>query len=190
MALSYPRHRSRLSQRNGDWFSFSVLRFFAGPPSTMAQIIGKDLNASARRRLASISHHLTPFHSTTPNRSSLGFHPASDSYRRVHGEVCTHDVVWNLARDESGKEFTDIIYEKSVGEAIAKVRFYLLFIYLNSDSAVRQMLWLKLLQITINRPERRNAFRPHTVKELIRAFNDARDDCSVGVIILTGKVIS
>lgn len=44
------------------------------------------------------------------------------------------------------------------------------------------------MQITINRPERRNAFRPHTVKELIRAFNDARDDSSVGVIILTGKV--
>lgn len=47
---------------------------------------------------------------------------------------------------------------------------------------------LLLLQITINRPERRNAFRPHTIKELIRAFNDARDDCAVGVIILTGKV--
>ena len=47
---------------------------------------------------------------------------------------------------------------------------------------------LGLLQISINRPERRNAFRPHTVKELIRAFNDARDDPSVGVIILTGKV--
>ncbi|KAL5063236.1 hypothetical protein RYX36_024973 [Vicia faba] len=45
-----------------------------------------------------------------------------------------------------------------------------------------------MLQISINRPERRNSFRPHTVKELIRAFNDARDDPSVGVIILTGKV--
>lgn len=44
-------------------------------------------------------------------------------------------------------------------------------------------------KITINRPERRNAFRPQTIKELIRAFNDARDDSSVGVIILTGKVI-
>lgn len=48
--------------------------------------------------------------------------------------------------------------------------------------------YLLLLQITINRPERRNAFRPHTIKELIRAFNDARDDSTVGVIILTGKV--
>jgi len=45
-----------------------------------------------------------------------------------------------------------------------------------------------LSQITINRPDRRNAFRPLTVKELMRAFNDARDDSSIGVIILTGKV--
>ena len=45
-----------------------------------------------------------------------------------------------------------------------------------------------LLQITINRPDRRNAFRPLTVKELMRAFNDARDDSSIGVIIFTGKV--
>ncbi|KAL0372383.1 UNVERIFIED_CONTAM: 1,4-dihydroxy-2-naphthoyl-CoA synthase, peroxisomal [Sesamum calycinum] len=37
------------------------------------------------------------------------------------------------------------------------------------------------------RPERRNAFRPQTVKELMRAFNDARDDNSIGVIIFTGK---
>ncbi|KAL6351512.1 hypothetical protein AAG906_040866 [Vitis piasezkii] len=129
----------------------------------MAQIANKDLNANARRRLASVAHHLTPLHSTTPNCSSLGFHTTSapDSYRRVHGEVPTHDVTWNPACDESGKAFTDIIYEKAVGEAIAK--------------------------ITINRPERRNAFRPNTVKELIRAFNDARDDSSVGVIIFTGK---
>ncbi|KAL2903618.1 1 4-dihydroxy-2-naphthoyl-CoA synthase peroxisomal [Bienertia sinuspersici] len=41
--------------------------------------------------------------------------------------------------------------------------------------------------ITINRPDRRNAFRPETIKELSRAFDDARDDSSIGVIILTGK---
>lgn len=43
-------------------------------------------------------------------------------------------------------------------------------------------------QITINRPERRNAFRSKTVKEMSRAFEDARDDVSIGVVILTGKV--
>uniref|UniRef100_A0A453F667 1,4-dihydroxy-2-naphthoyl-CoA synthase n=1 Tax=Aegilops tauschii subsp. strangulata TaxID=200361 RepID=A0A453F667_AEGTS len=42
-------------------------------------------------------------------------------------------------------------------------------------------------KITINRPDRRNAFRPLTVKELMRAFSDARDDSSIGVVILTGN---
>ena len=55
-------------------------------------------------------------------------------------------------------EFTDIIYEKADG--IAKV--------------------------TINRPEVRNAFRPTTLFELSDAFDDARDDTAIGVIILTG----
>lgn len=55
--------------------------------------------------------------------------------------------------------FEDIKYEKS-GDGIAK--------------------------ITINRPEVRNAFRPQTVNEMIKAFADARDDGSVGVVILTG----
>jgi len=55
--------------------------------------------------------------------------------------------------------FTDIKYEKADG--IAK--------------------------ITINRPQVRNAFRPLTVKEMSAAFNDARDDAQVGVVILTGE---
>ena len=44
-----------------------------------------------------------------------------------------------------------------------------------------------IAKITINRPEKRNAFRPQTVTELIKAFDLARDDNEVGVIILTGK---
>jgi naphthoate synthase len=44
-----------------------------------------------------------------------------------------------------------------------------------------------IAKITINRPEKRNAFRPQTVSELIKAFDMARDDNEVGVIILTGK---
>jgi len=59
------------------------------------------------------------------------------------------------------KEYNDIIYEKLDGEGIAKV--------------------------TINRPEVRNAFRPETVKEMIEAFIDAREDQEIGVILLTGK---
>jgi naphthoate synthase len=42
-------------------------------------------------------------------------------------------------------------------------------------------------KITIARPEVRNAFRPQTLFELSRAFELARDDDQVGVIILTGK---
>jgi naphthoate synthase len=43
-----------------------------------------------------------------------------------------------------------------------------------------------IARITINRPEVRNAFRPKTVTEMIHAFDDVRDDASVGVVILTG----
>lgn len=42
-------------------------------------------------------------------------------------------------------------------------------------------------KVTINRPEVRNAFRPTTVEELKDAFNLARDDQSIGVVILTGE---
>jgi naphthoate synthase len=57
-------------------------------------------------------------------------------------------------------EFDDIRYELS-GDGIAK--------------------------ITIDRPEKRNAFRPQTIIELSRAFELAREDTSVGVIVLTGE---
>ncbi len=57
------------------------------------------------------------------------------------------------------KDYKDIIYEKMDG--IAK--------------------------ITINRPEKRNAFRPETVFEMYDAFSDAREDQSIGVILFTGS---
>jgi naphthoate synthase len=60
---------------------------------------------------------------------------------------------------EAGR-FEDIRYEKSP-EGIAK--------------------------ITIARPEVRNAFRPQTVKELLEAFADVREDPAIGVAILTGE---
>jgi naphthoate synthase len=43
-----------------------------------------------------------------------------------------------------------------------------------------------IAKITINRPEVRNAFRPTTLFELSDAFERARNDQSIGVIILTG----
>ena len=57
-------------------------------------------------------------------------------------------------------DYTDIRYELS-GDGIAK--------------------------ITIDRPEVRNAFRPQTIVEISDALNRAREDTSVGVIILTGE---
>lgn len=43
-----------------------------------------------------------------------------------------------------------------------------------------------IAKITINRPAKRNAFRPQTVFEMYEAFSDAREDQSIGVVLLTG----
>jgi naphthoate synthase len=64
---------------------------------------------------------------------------------------------------ESAWEYQDIKYERSTGH----------------DAGIAK--------VTINRPEVRNAFRPETVVELIDAFERAREDVGVGVIILTGE---
>ena len=68
-------------------------------------------------------------------------------------------INWKASGPADGQEYTDIRYETS--EGIAK--------------------------ITINRPEVRNAFRPTTLFELSHAFDVARDDAEIGVIILTGE---
>jgi hypothetical protein len=44
-----------------------------------------------------------------------------------------------------------------------------------------------IAKITIDRPHKRNAFRPQTIIELKLAFDMARDDPAVGVILLTGQ---
>ncbi|HEY3263675.1 MAG TPA: 1,4-dihydroxy-2-naphthoyl-CoA synthase [Actinomycetota bacterium] len=44
-----------------------------------------------------------------------------------------------------------------------------------------------IAKITIDRPEVRNAFRPKTLFELSRAFELARDDAGIGVVVLTGE---
>lgn len=47
--------------------------------------------------------------------------------------------------------------------------------------------WEGIAKITINRPEVRNAFRPLTIVEMAEALEDARNDHSIGVVILTGE---
>jgi naphthoate synthase len=44
-----------------------------------------------------------------------------------------------------------------------------------------------IAKITINRPERRNAFRPLTVSEMSSVLADAREDPQIGVVVLTGE---
>ena len=43
-----------------------------------------------------------------------------------------------------------------------------------------------IARITINRPHKRNAFRPRTVQELCDAFSRVRDNPRVGVVLFTG----
>ncbi len=43
-----------------------------------------------------------------------------------------------------------------------------------------------IARITINRPHKRNAFRPKTIFELYDAFSHAREDQTIGVVLLTG----
>src|ERR1044072_5739672 len=60
----------------------------------------------------------------------------------------------------SAGDYSDILYELS-GDGIAK--------------------------ITINRPEVRNAFRPQTIIEISAALDRARENTTVGVVVLTGE---
>ena len=57
------------------------------------------------------------------------------------------------------KEFQDITYKKCQGVA----------------------------RIAFNRPEVRNAFRPHTTSELLEAFQDAQEDTDIGVVLLSAE---
>lgn len=65
---------------------------------------------------------------------------------------------WN---EVPGFDFTDVTYHHDVDGRIARIAF--------------------------DRPEVRNAFRPHTVDELYRALDDARLNPRIGVVLLTGN---
>ena len=64
-------------------------------------------------------------------------------------------------RDIDGFDFTDISYHRAVDQGTVRVAF--------------------------NRPEVRNAFRPHTVDELYTALEHARQSTDVGTVLLTGN---
>jgi naphthoate synthase len=60
-----------------------------------------------------------------------------------------------------GFEFSDITYHKAIGHGVVRIAF--------------------------DRPEVRNAFRPHTVDELFAALDHARQSTNVGCVLLTGN---
>ncbi len=72
-------------------------------------------------------------------------------------------TAWNPVTEGLAGELQDVRYEKSAAP----------------DTGIAKL--------TIARPEVRNAFRPRTVIELSRAFEDAREDPAIGAIILTGE---
>lgn len=65
---------------------------------------------------------------------------------------------WN---DVPGFDFTDITYHRAKNVGAVRIAF--------------------------DRPEIRNAFRPHTVDELYRALDHARQSTDVGAVLLTGN---
>src|SRR5215467_8479706 len=67
-------------------------------------------------------------------------------------------AAWNRVE---GFDFTDITYHRAVDQGTVRVAF--------------------------NRPEVRNAFRPHTVDELCTALDHARQSADVGCVLLTGN---
>lgn len=74
--------------------------------------------------------------------------------------VCTKNYdCMSQANWKTVKEYEDITYRKS--GSVARIAF--------------------------NRPNVRNAFRPKTVRELFEAFLDAREDTSIGVVLLSAE---
>ncbi|MDT7782969.1 MAG: naphthoate synthase [Pseudonocardiales bacterium] len=67
----------------------------------------------------------------------------------------------SLWKPIEGFDFTDITYHRALDQGTVRIAF--------------------------NRPEVRNAFRPHTVDELYRALDHARMSSDVGCVLLTGN---
>ena len=70
-------------------------------------------------------------------------------------------------REVSGFDFTDITYHRAIDPATGKD--------------------IGCVRIAFDRSEVRNAFRPHTVDELYRALDHARQTSDVGAVLLTGN---
>ena len=69
-----------------------------------------------------------------------------------------HPGAWQVVE---GFGFTDITYHRAVTDPVVRIAF--------------------------DRPEVRNAFRPHTVDELYQALDHARQSTDIGAVLLTGN---
>lgn len=85
-------------------------------------------------------------------------------------------------RDIAGFDFTDITYHRAVERADGAGTHA--GAASGGDASERD---LPIVRIAFNRPEVRNAFRPHTVDELYRALDHARLTPDVGTVIITGN---
>lgn len=73
-----------------------------------------------------------------------------------------------------GFDFTDITYHRGVERT-------------SSPDGAATVRDLPVVRIAFDRPEVRNAFRPHTVDELYRALDHARMTSDVATVLLTGN---
>lgn len=121
------------------------------PEGTLQDASSSDQSSTAKINPCNSSSTLIP------NASATG---KPSSYSKIHGFVSNKKVEWLDIPSVGGKVLSEVKYQKSKGEGIAK--------------------------ITIDREEKRNAFTPLTIQELSMCFLDSRDDPTVGVIILTG----
>ncbi|CAG9460653.1 unnamed protein product [Pedinophyceae sp. YPF-701] len=116
---------------------------------------------AASRRLGVLAGHFAQGSSSKgrvrATYASIDGKPSS--YERVHGEVSREPPAWERIPVVAKETLTDVIYSK--GDGIAK--------------------------ISINRPQRRNAFTPRTIQEISWCMSDARDDPKIGAVILTGE---
>ena len=72
------------------------------------------------------------------------------------------------------EDLTDMTYHRGVARGVA------------DDGAPRERD-LPVVRVAFDRPEVRNAFRPHTVDELYRVLDHARTTSDVGTVLLTGN---
>ena len=73
-------------------------------------------------------------------------------------------------REVEGFDLTDVTYHRGIGSA--------------ADGQVRD---LPVVRVAFDRPEVRNAFRPHTVDELYRVLDHARMSPDVAAVLLTDR---